>query len=134
MTSKNIKPGTITVPVGVFVEIHEKITADFLSKKGYDISFIRPNRHKNVKSPDLKMLGVSWEMKCPTGKSNRTIENNIRLALLQSPNIILDLRRIDSKIPTRKHLTYINFRFNTTKKIKRIAVITKELKLIDFSR
>lgn len=134
MAKNKHTPGLISIPKGVFVSIHEKITADFLSVKGFDVTFIPPNRSINTKTPDVEMLGEKWEIKSPTGKSKRTIENNLRLALRQSPNIILDLRRIDSRIPTQKHLNYINYRYSVTKKIRHILVITKELKLIDYNR
>ena len=75
--------GTIIIPPGVFVDIHEKRMVDFLAASiGYDVTFLVPDRRKNARTPDIEMIGLSWEVKCPTGKSSRTIENNLRLALL----------------------------------------------------
>lgn len=127
--------GIIIVPPGVFVDVHEKRTADFLAAKlGNDITFLLPDRHKGVKTPDIEMNGLTWEIKSPTGKSSRTIENNLRLALKQSPNIVLDLRRMDGRIPTKKLLHEVERRFTDAKSIKQIIVITRQGKSIDFKR
>ncbi len=80
------------------------------------------------------MLNLPWEIKSPKGKSSRTIENNLRLALQQSLNIVLDLRRMDDRIPTKKLLNEIERRFNDAKSIKRIIVITRQEEHIDFKR
>ncbi len=99
--------GLIVVPPGVFMDVHEKLAVDFLaSQLGYDVTFLVPNRRKGVKTPDIVMNGLNWEIKCPKGKSSRTIENNLRLALKQSPYIIIDLRRTDGRIPTKKLLNH----------------------------
>lgn len=127
--------GVIVVPPGVFVDVHEKIAVDFLAAKiGNDVTFLIPDRRKGAKTPDIEMNGLRWEVKSPTGKSSRTIENNLRLALKQSPNIVLDLRRMDGRIPTKKLLKEVERRFAEAKLIKRIIVITRQEVHIDFER
>lgn len=127
--------GIIIVPPGVFVDVHEKIAADFLAAKiGNDVTFLTTDRRKGTKTPDIEMNGLRWEIKSPTGKSSRTIENNLRLALLQSSNIILDLRRLDGRLPTHKHMREAERQFTLAKSIKRLIVITREEKHIDFER
>jgi hypothetical protein len=129
------RAGTIVVPPGVFIDKHEKIAVDFLAAKlGYDVLFIVPDRRKGAKTPDIEMNGLFWEIKSPTGKSSRTVENNLRLALLQAPNIILDLRRMDGRIPTHKLLKEAERRFVDAKKMKHLIIITREEKHIDFER
>jgi Contact-dependent growth inhibition CdiA C-terminal domain len=131
----NKRVGLIVIPPGVFVNVHEKLVVDFLATKfGYDVAFLVPDRRKGAKTPDIKMNDIFWEIKSPTGKSSRTIENNLRSALLQSPNIILDLRRIDGRIPTKKLLDEIEHRFNDARAIKRIIVITRQETAVDFKR
>lgn len=133
MTKRRI--GTIVVPPGVFVDKHEKIAADFLAANiGYDVTFLVPDRRKGTKTPDIEMNDLLWEVKSPTGKSSRTIENNLRLALLQAPNIVLDLRRMDGRIPTYKLLKEAERRFMDAKKMKHLIVITREEKHVDFER
>ena len=80
------------------------------------------------------MVGKKWEIKCPFGKSSRTIENNLRAALHQSSYIILDLRNIDGRIPTQKLLTEAERRFRDAKSMKHLMVITREQQCIDFKR
>lgn len=127
--------GLIVVPPGVFVDVHEKLAVDFLaSQLGYDVTFLVPNRRKGVKTPDIVMNGLTWEIKCPKGKSSRTIENNLRLALKQSPYIIIDLRRMDGRIPTKKLLNEIDRRFNDAKLIKHIVAITRQEAVVDYKR
>lgn len=127
--------GLIVVPPGAFVDIHEKLVADFLaSQLGYDITFLAPARRKGVKTPDIEMNGLKWEIKCPKGRSSRTIENNLRLALQQSPNIVLDLRRMDGRVPTRKLLCETERQFSLAKSIRLLIVITRQEEYVDFKR
>jgi len=115
--------------------VHEKIAVDFLASKiGHDVTFLVPDRRKGAKTPDIEMDGLRWEIKSPRGKSSRTIENNMRNALRQSPNIVLDLRRMDGRIPTKKLLREVERRFNDAKTIKHLIAITRQEKHIDFER
>ena len=105
-------------------------TAKFFSNMGKDIVFIRPSSIPGHRRPDIIMDGLEWEIKCPEGKSKRTIENNIVSAEGQSPYIILDLRHV--KLPEKFCISQIEINFRSRSKIKRILVITKGLKLIEF--
>lgn len=127
--------GKIVVPPGVILDVHEKRTADFLAiERGADITFLVPNRAAGQKTPDIEMNGLLWEIKCPKGKSSRTIENVLRQALRQSPNIVLDLRRMDGRIPTIRFTSEIERQFRLTRTISRIVVITRQESAIDFER
>lgn len=127
--------GTIIVPPGVFMNVHEKMAVDFLATKiGNDITFLVPERRKGARTPDIEMNGLRWGIKSPTGKSSRTIENNLRIAIKQSPNIVIDLRRMDGRIPTSKLLKEVEHRFNNAKSIKRLIVITRLETYIDLKR
>jgi hypothetical protein len=127
--------GLIITPPGVFVDRHEKLAADFLAAKmGFDVTFLVPDRHKGAKTPDVEMNGLTWEIKSPKGKGSRTIENTIRQALRQSPNIVLDLRRMDGRIPTQRLVDKIELQFNMVKPVRHIIVITRQETAIDFKR
>ncbi|TAK89610.1 hypothetical protein EPO04_00680 [Patescibacteria group bacterium] len=129
------RTGTIIIPPGVFVDVHEKMTADFLATKlSYDVTFLVPNRRRGAKTPDIEMNNLRWEIKSPSGKSSRTIENNLRTALRQSPNIILDVRRMDGRIPGKKLLDEVERQFNHAAAIKRIIVILRQDVHIEFKR
>ena len=78
------------------------------------------------------MDGKEWEIKSPTGKSRRTIEKNLLLALRQSQNIIMDLRRIN--IPEAQCITKIEYNFEHKVSIKRLLVIKKNGELLRYER
>ena len=127
--------GKIIVPPGVIIERHEKIAVDYLAAKhGKDVTFLLPNRKKGSKTPDVEMDGKLWEIKSPTGKGSRTIENILRSALRQSRYIILDLRRMDGRVPTSRHIKNIKKQFDLSKSFKHIVVITRQEERIDFTR
>lgn len=133
MTKK--RTGIIIVPPGVFVSVQEKLTVDYLvTQLGHDVLFQVPSRRRGVKTPDIEMEGVKWEIKSPSGRSPRTIENNLRAALKQSRYIILDLRNMDGRIPTDRLLRDAEYRFRHAKTIKYLMVITRQGKHIDFKR
>lgn len=135
MTARKNRVGTIICPPGVFIAIHEKIAVDFLAiNTGNDITFLLPNRQAGKKTPDIEMAGERWEIKSPKGKSSRTIENNIRQALRQSPHIILDLRRMDGRVPTKKYVAEVERQFSITRGIKHLIVITRQETTLDFKR
>lgn len=63
------KQGKIT-PNGVVLRTHENATAVFLTEQGFDIELIPTSNIQGVHTPDIKMHGVKWEMKAPTGEGN----------------------------------------------------------------
>ena len=113
-------------------ERHELETADYLANLGYDIEFIAPRNSPNVHTPDIFMDGVSWEIKCPKGKSKRTIENNFRKAKQQAENIIFDLRRIN--IPEEKCMLELKRRLAQKRDVKRLLIIKKSGEILKFLR
>ncbi len=126
-----MKKGQIT-PNGVVLYTHENATVVFLTEQGFDIELIPPVQRKGARTPDIKMLGLEWEMKSPKSNGKYTIEHSLRAALKQSPNIIFDIR--GSKMPQAKCIAEIERRFNDFKKIKRVMIITKKQTLLDFDK
>lgn len=124
--------GKTIIPFGVFVEQHELDVAKVLNKIGKDVEFILPSRVKFSRTPDIKMDGLLWEIKSPKGSSSRTIENNLRCALKQSKNIIIDLRRI--KIEETRAISQINKQFKYSNLINRIIIIKQNKEILDFNR
>lgn len=125
--------GKTIIPFGVFVEQHELDVAKVLNKIGKDVEFILPSRVKFSRTPDIKMDGLLWEIKSPKGSSSRTIENNLRCALKQSKNIIIDLRRI--KIDEIRAISQIKEKFTKIKTIKNIIIIKRNSNVyLDLSR
>ena len=113
-------------------EKHELETARFFAALGHDIEFIPPSNSPKMHTADIFMDGVSWEIKCPRGKSKRTIENNFRKANRQSENIIFDLRKI--KLPEVTCISQLKKEFVFRPHVKRLLIIKKNGEMIQISR
>ena len=125
------KKGKIT-PNGVVLKTHENATAVFLTEQGFDVELIPASNIERVHTPDIKMDGLKWEMKAPLGEGNQLMENTIQRALRQSQNIIIDLRH--TKRHQTKCLRELEKQFLNKKGIKRLKVITKSGKTLDFEK
>ena len=117
---------------GIFLQEHEHATIKVLLLAGYDIQLIPPVQGKGIKTPDLTIDGVPWEMKAPMGNGKRTVQNTLIRAGKQSENIIIDLRR--SKMQEEQAIRDFEKEFSTTKKLKRMKIITKDKEILDFSK
>ncbi|MBO4445702.1 MAG: hypothetical protein J5782_01975 [Clostridia bacterium] len=107
-------------------------TANYFSEKGKEIKFIRPSSIPGIHRPDILMDGVEWEIKCPVGHSSRTIENNLRKALNQSPNVIFDLRHL--RTSENESISYLENRFNKTSRLKKLLIIKKNGDLLKYTK
>ena len=107
-------------------------TAKYFAALGKNVVFILPSHIPNQHSPDIKMDGVEWEIKCPVGKSKRTLENNMRKALKQSRNIIFDLRHL--KLSEKSSINQLENEFKNRTRIKKLLIIKKDGELIEFKR
>lgn len=123
------KQGTI-IANGVVLEKHENATVVFLTSKSFDVELIPPVLER--KTPDIKMEKIFWEIKRPTGNSKYTIPHSFKSALKQSPNIIFDLR--SSKLHQEKALTRLKKEFELSKGVKRLKIILKSQRIIDFTK
>lgn len=107
-------------------------TAKYLAEKGKNIVFIRPSSIPNQHRTDILMDGLEWEIKCPKGKSRRTIENNMRKAIMQSHNIIFDLRHI--KLSEDKSIAKLEHEFKINTRLKKIYIIKKDWTLLFYKK
>ena len=126
-----MKKGKI-IPNGVVLKTHENATVVFLTELGFDVELIPKSNTQGVHTPDILMDKIRWEMKSPTGKGKYLISNTIQRAVLQSQNVIIDLRR--TKRHQTKCLREINQEFEKSRSLKRIKIITKSRKIIDLSK
>ncbi|MBR3264043.1 hypothetical protein IKF94_02320 [Candidatus Saccharibacteria bacterium] len=93
-----------------------------------DITCISPGFGK---TPDVRIKGIEWELKSPQGNGVKTIENILKKAAKQSNNIILDFSRI--KMNGNQALSRTRYYLHNNKHgIKRLIIITKNHKVIDF--
>ncbi len=105
---------------------HEERVAFELAKTGYDVTFLAVGIDK---SPDILYKGRKWEIKSPIGAKRRTLENNVRAALKQSSNIIIDLSRI--RIEENNCLRFLRDRKCRLGKKVQIMVVMKNKKIIE---
>ena len=126
------KIGKLTTHPFAFLEKHEAQTIAFLMNIGKDIEILAPIRSKGVRTPDIAMDGVCWEIKCPVGNSKRTIVKKLKNASKQSANIIFDLRK--TKLSEQKCLLQLETEYKLRTAIKRLLVITKNNTLLDIKK
>ena len=113
-------------------EQNEFEAAKIFAKLGKDIVFVMPSSIPNQHRPDILMDGVEWEIKCPEGNSKRTIENNIRKALLQSHNIIFDLRHI--RLSEKQCISELEQQFKRRTEIRKLHIIKKNGDLLSYTK
>ena len=121
--------GTIT-PNGVVLKPNENATAVLLTEYGFDISLIPPSNIPGVHTPDIKMCGLEWEMKAPVGEGKYLMANTVQRAVKQSQNIIIDLRH--TKRYQTKCLRELEKEFKKSTSIKRLKIVKKDQKIVDF--
>ena len=126
MKPQKKKVGHITVPKKALVQPHEFNVATILSWTGDDVVFIPTGA---TPMPDIRFRRLEWEIKSPHGGSSRTIENNMRLALKQSSNIIVDLSRM--KLPEEKCIHEVKRQNDLIRGKHRVMIITKTKKIIE---
>ncbi len=125
---KRNKTGRVVIPEDAIIKPHKLAVAVVLSRTGFDVEFL-PVR--TIPTPDLFFRGLEWEVKSPIGSSSRTIENNLRNALKQSQNIIIDLSRIKQK--EEKAIREIKHQLELLRGVGRIIVITKSREVLVLS-
>ena len=109
-------------------EKHELATAKYFSGLGKNIKFLAKSNIKGVHTPDIRMDRLEWEIKSPHGKTTECISDNMRDAVKQSCNVIIDLRRM--MLPTKKCVDRIERELGYRKSIKHLQVITRENELL----
>lgn len=117
---------------GQHPEVHEYAAYLTLAKNNKRLKLLAPSNQYKIHSPDFKMDGLIWELKCPLGKGKYAIRDTLRQATRQSSNIVIDLQRI--KLHEEKALGQINKYFLLEKRLQRIIVITKNKKLVDIQK
>jgi hypothetical protein len=127
-----IEPGKTVIPYGVFPEPHELKAAQFFNALGFDVEFLIPVYQKGIRTPDIQMNGILWEIKSPQSNGKHTIENAFRKAVKQSSNIIFDLRKI--KMSNDKSVSLIIKYSKLIKGIRKLWIITKNSKLLDLKK
>jgi len=114
-------------------ESHEVDTAMVLARHFQSsVEFRIPVDDFMRKSADVAMLNVEWELKCPKGSAQSTIQNLFRRASKQAKNIIIDTRRtkLDYEIVRKRVL----FEMKKRPYVKRVNLIDKFEKVVEVSK
>ena len=88
------------------------------------VEFLRPVDDYKRKTPDIVFNGQLWEIKSPMGKSRNTISRQMKRAVKQSRNIIIDggrspLADVVIEMELRKYCV-------TRRSIRKLIFISKE--------
>lgn len=124
-----MKKGILTQN-GVHLMDHEWKTVKYFLELGKDIELLPKSEIKDYHQGDFMMDGIAWEAKAPVGKGKYTVQNKIQEAVLQSCNIIIDLRR--SKMQEEKAVKAYEHEFLNNKGLRRMKIIKKDGELLDF--
>lgn len=124
------KRGKLTTN-GVVLEPHEQATVSYFLGCGKDIELILPSNTPKNKNPDFYMDGLAWESKSPEVPKAKSIEKLFHKAGRQSQNRIMDLRRLSNDTEARRALERC---FKTSKKVKKLLVVTKDGLLIRYKK
>lgn len=124
--------GSITIPAGCDIWPHEMKTARALAEAGYDVAFVRCVSGDKVKTPDVQMDGVLWEMKCPETNQLKSLQRVLRRASQQSPNVLIDSARmkgvgdqaVERELRRLKPLV---------RAVRRLILVNKERDVIDLN-
>lgn len=128
----SIVKNKVIVPsdISPYPKPYEMSAAVILSRHfNSDVYFIK---RSPLKTADVKIENISWEIKSPTGKGKRNIQHQFSRAIKQSCNIVFDARR--SKIHIAKITRELDRQFMMTKAIKRLLLITKTERVIEFEK
>lgn len=122
---KKLRAGVFTAP-GRKPWPHERHAADILALAGHYVEFLPEG---NLHTPDVQVDGVEYELKSPeTGKTS-SLEQSIRAALKQCPNIIIDSSRMKMREDRAKR--FLIKKCKEQKQIKKMLFITKRGEIID---
>ncbi|WP_165062799.1 hypothetical protein [Adlercreutzia sp. ZJ154] len=125
----NDKTGEIIIKSGIDVWEHERRTAQALANAGFVVSFIKRSDDEYVRTPDVVIDGVLWEMKSPISSRLPKIQKTLRQAIHQSPNVIYDSQRIknlnDNQIQRELEKWAVQF-----KAMKRLIFVNKKREVI----
>lgn len=127
---KTAMSGRVIIRPGLNIREHEIRGAQALANKGLIVEFIPESDEPRTTSPDLLINGVRWEMKSPTASSAKALERNLRKALHQSENVIIDCRRM-KKMPEEAVLRELKKLAVSVKGIKCLIMIGKSGNIVD---
>lgn len=125
--------GRVIIPAEANVWPHEYRCAKTLADAGHTVEFLIASSGSRVKSADIQMDGVVWEIKCLETDKLATVEKKVRKALHQSRNAIIDSRRMKG-LKTSDVERKLRTLADELKSLKRLILISKDGTVIDIKR
>ncbi len=118
---------------GLVLRKHEQSTVEFLQEKGFNLKVIPPSNVTGVKTPDLLISGIPWEMKSITKSNTKTIERSFGHGLKQAPNLIYDLRNLKTD-EAEQAVRILQWCIKKFHHAKQLMVITKDRQLLKLEK
>ena len=124
------RQGKVVLPAHGEVWPHELETAKALAATFGDVEFIPRVEGQRVKSPDIAMLGMQWEMKSPRANDVKALQRILRRAGRQSPNVVVDTSRMKgvSDAAAEKELRRL---LPLVKSVRRLVMVNKRREALD---
>lgn len=124
---KKLKKARIIIPANIVPWEHELRVARILALAGHTVEFL-PTRSQ--KTADILLDGVEYEIKSPITSNSKKIIRNLKRALKQSQNVIIDSFRVKG-MKDDALLKLLVSRARDQKTLKRLLLITKFGQIID---
>lgn len=124
-TSK--QKGRVIIPAGRRPWSHELRVADILAMAGHNVEFLPEG---NLKSADILLDGVEYEIKSPFTNKQDKLERNIKRGLKQAKNIIFDSSRIKGMRDDNLRRFLVK-KVREQKQIGELIFITKRNQIVD---
>ncbi len=119
--------GRVIIPAGRRPWPHELRVADILAMAGHNIEFLPEG---NLKSADILLDGVEYEIKSPFTNKQDKLERNIKRGLKQAKNIIFDSSRIKGMRDDNLRRFLVK-KAREQKQISELIFITKRNQIVD---
>jgi contact-dependent growth inhibition (CDI) system CdiA-like toxin len=126
------KAGSIVIPAGLDVWKHELKTAQVFARHGCTVEFLVTNQVQRVKTADVLIDGVTYEIKSPRADKLSAVERNLKRATKQSGNIIVDSRRM-RKIHDTTIQSFLLQKLKQQRTIKKLLFVNRKHEIIDIS-
>ena len=124
--------GNKSAPDAYGIWPHERRCAQSLSASGRDVKFIPVTQGSKVKSADLVMDGMIWEMKSPETSDVHSLQRILRRASKQSHNVIIDTSRA-TRLSDAKIEHELRRLLHLVKSVKRLLMVAKTGEVIDLT-
>ncbi len=122
--------GSIIIPAGLDVWEHELKTAQVFANHGYVVEFLINNPRQRMKTADVRIDGVIYEIKSPKTDKLSAVERNLKRATKQSGYIIVDSRRM-KKVHDSTIQKFLLQKLKQQKTIKKLLFVNRKHQIID---